>query len=218
MLTPVGEVLLISIGLSFLLAALYRILTKPEEIRRAKSEMEFYKKKANKAQKAGDTEEMKKYTGEMMKASQVQMKQSMKPMIASMVVFFVLLGWLSGTYGIVGVNTENPVFNYRGMDYQVRFTENAGEVTGVAVDFNNDGTFSTEETHQASDIFKGTDVYWQVNFFLREEGNRGAEFNMLLAKSPVPIPYVGYYLNWFWWYLIIVIPANLVFRKALGVE
>lgn len=134
------EMLLVSVGLALLLAVLYRLLTKPEEMKKIKREMEFFKDKANKAQKAGDLEEMKKQTNEMMKASQKQMKQTMKPMFASMVIFFVVLGWLTTAYAELAIST------------------------------------------------------------------------------PFVIPFIGNSLNWFWWYLIIVIPANLVFRKALGVE
>ena len=217
MLTPMGEVLLISLALSFLLAGLYRVLTKPEEIRKIKQDMEFHKKKANEAQKAGRTEEAKKHTNDMMKCSQKQMGQSMKPMLASMIIFFILLGWLASAYGAVIVPANDPTFNYRGTAYSTEFISN-GELSEVAVDFNNDGTFSPAETHQAGDIFKGEDVYWQVSFYEADDGSEGANFDMLLAKSPIAIPYVGKYLNWFWWYLIIVFPANLVFRKLLGVE
>ena len=139
-MTPMLELLLISIGLSLLLAVLYRFLTDPEEIRKAKREMEFYREKSKKAQKAGDMEEVKKLTNDMMKASQKQMSQTMKPMFASMVIFFVVLGWLATAYAELAI------------------------------------------------------------------------------PAPFAIPFIGNSLNWFWWYLIIVIPANLVFRKALGVE
>ena len=134
------EVLLISIGLSFVLAVLYRILTKPAEMRRIKEDMKFLKEKVSSAQRAGNTEEAKRYSSDMMKASSQQFKASMKPMFASMIIFFFCLGWINTTY---------------------------------------------------------------------------AE---MLVTLPFALPFLGLQLNWFWWYLIITMPATMIFRKGLGVE
>ncbi len=35
--------------------------------------------------------------------------------------------------------------------------------------------------------------------------------------SPVNIPFLGNELNWFWWYIIIVLPFSTIFRKLLDV-
>lgn len=97
-LLPFQDVLIFSLLLSFALAVIYRLLTKPAEIRRIKEDMKFLREKVNKAQRAGNTDEVKKFSSDMMKASQEQFKASMKPMMASMILFFFFLGWLNTAY------------------------------------------------------------------------------------------------------------------------
>ena len=92
------EVTLISLALSLILSLLYRFLTNPEEMRRIKKEMEFYRKKSSEAQKAGNPEKANEYLKESMKVSQQMFKMNMKPMFASMLVFFIILGWMHGAY------------------------------------------------------------------------------------------------------------------------
>ena len=95
------EVTLISLTLSFVLSLLYRFLTNPDEMKTIKKEMKFYKEKSSEAQKAGDAAKASEYMKDMMKASQQQFKQNMKPMMASMLVFFLILGWMHSTFASV---------------------------------------------------------------------------------------------------------------------
>ena len=87
-----------SVILSLVISVIYRVLTNPKEVRRIKEEAKFYNQKVKKAQKAGNKEEVNRYTGEMMKASQKQMKITMKPMLASMVLFLFILGGFHTTF------------------------------------------------------------------------------------------------------------------------
>jgi uncharacterized membrane protein (DUF106 family) len=95
------EVTLISLALAFVLSLLYRFLTRPEEMRRIKKEMKFYQEKSKEAQKAGDTAKANEYMKQVMGASQQQFRQNMKPMLASMLVFFVVLGWMHSAFASV---------------------------------------------------------------------------------------------------------------------
>ncbi len=139
-MTGLESVLIFSLVLSFVIAVIYRILTKPEEIRRIKQDLKFFRKKIKDAQKADNTAEVQKLTNEMLRMSQKQMSLMMKPMFASAIIFFVALGWLHST------------------------------------------------------------------------------FEEVLITLPFPLPFLGAELTWFWWYVIITLPATLIFRKALGVE
>ncbi len=134
------EVLIISLLLSLLMVIITKVLTNQDEIKKAKREMKFYQEKIKKAQNSGDKEAVSKLSNDMLKASGKQMKQSMKPMFASLIIFVVALGWLAAEYG------------------------------------------------------------------------------ELLIAMPVSLPFLGPELNWFWWYLIIVLPTSFIFRKMLGVE
>ena len=43
-------------------------------------------------------------------------------------------------------------------------------------------------------------------------------FSEVVVNLPFPLPFFGAELTWFWWYVIITLPATFIFRKALGVE
>jgi len=97
-MSAILEILLFTVGLSFLLAVIYRLLTNPQEMRRIKENMKEVQAKVKKAQKAGDMDQVNALTSEMLKGSQQQFTQNMKPMIVSMLVFFVFIGFLRGQY------------------------------------------------------------------------------------------------------------------------
>ena len=134
------EVLIISLALSLLMVILTKLLTNQDEIKKAKREMKFYQEKIKKAQKAGDNQTVSKLSNDMLKASSKQLRQSMKPMLVSLIIFVIALGWLAAEYGELVINL------------------------------------------------------------------------------PITLPFLGAELNWFWWYLIIVLPTSFIFRKMLGVE
>jgi uncharacterized membrane protein (DUF106 family) len=103
----------------------------------------------NKAKASGDKAEMEKFMSEMLKAQQKQMKQTMKPMIASVVLFFIFIGFLRETYSDVILNLP---------------------------------------------------------------------FTLPLASYSFPFIILRDSIGWFWWYILITIPATMLFRKLLGVE
>jgi uncharacterized membrane protein (DUF106 family) len=45
----------------------------------------------------------------------------------------------------------------------------------------------------------------------------GVTYGTAKILSPVNIPFLGSQLNWFWWYVIIVLPFSTIFRKLLDV-
>jgi len=42
-------------------------------------------------------------------------------------------------------------------------------------------------------------------------------FVNVVVKSPITIPFLGSELSWFWWYILLVLPMSMVFRKLLDV-
>ncbi|MBM3304229.1 MAG: DUF106 domain-containing protein [Candidatus Aenigmarchaeota archaeon] len=137
---PFIELLIWSVLLAFATAVLYRLLTKPAEMRRLKQDMNDLKDRANKATKSGDTKEATRLTTEMLKSNQAVFRMNMKPMMASMLLFIFVLGALA------------------------------------------------------------------------------ARFADMSIAAPFTIPFIGDSFNWFWWYFIVVIAGNFIFRKLLGVE
>jgi uncharacterized membrane protein (DUF106 family) len=135
MAIEVVMLLVYTVILSLVIAILYKILTNQTEADNIKEEMKYFKDKIDEAKKNGDTSKMNQHTTDMLKVSSKQFKITMKPMIASMFVFLIVLGWFGGVF----------------------------------------------------------------------------------ANLVIPTPFAGYELNWFWWYLVITIPATMIFRKLMGV-
>lgn len=229
-ITPFLGITLISIALSLMISVIYRVLTKPDEVRKAKQDMKFFKKKMSEAQKSGEKDRANEYASEMMKASQMQMKHSMKPMMATMLIFIFLLGWLNGNYGGVSADLgENPdaMFAYAGEEHDINYKK-AGEEGAtsftIGVDFDDDGQFSPEETFDRGEVFSYKGAFWRANpamegfFMFATEKEDSIHFEMLVAQMPFELPFLGSYLTWFWWYLFLSIPSTIVFRKMLGVE
>lgn len=229
-MTPFMTITLLSVGLALMISIIYRVLTKPSEIRKVKDDMRFYKEKMNEANKAGDRAKSKEYANEMLKASQAQMKHSMKPMVATMLIFLLLLGWLHTNFGGVSADlTAEPEarFDYAGADHMISYgiVERDGlDLIQAGVDLNDDGLFSQDETFMQGDVFEYKGAYWRVApvmegfFMFTTQKENAVSFEMLVAKMPFDMPFLGYYLSWFWWYIFISIPATIVFRKILGVE
>ena len=95
---PFEEVLVISLLLSLMIAVIYRLLTKPGEIRKTRKDISFYSNKMKEAQKSGNKAEADKYMSEMLKANQKVFKENMKPMFVTMIIFIVVLGVLKQAY------------------------------------------------------------------------------------------------------------------------
>ena len=133
------EIFLLSLGLSLLMTLASRFLANQQEMKKAKKDMEFYRDKASKAQKAGDLKKSNEYMSEMLKASQRQFRHNMKPMMFSFLIVILAASWFAATYAEVQV------------------------------------------------------------------------------ASPISIPVLGSELNWFYWYLIVVFPFTLIFRKLLDI-
>jgi uncharacterized membrane protein (DUF106 family) len=46
----------------------------------------------------------------------------------------------------------------------------------------------------------------------------GNTYANLIIPLPFTIPFFGSQLNWFWWYVVIIIPCIQIFKKFFGVE
>lgn len=114
---PFQDVLIVSLILSLVMSVIYRVLVNPEDIRKIKREMEFYREKVNKAQKSGNKGEVNKYTNEMLKMSGKQMGKTMRPMFASMIIFLVALSWLGSTYAEMMVNLPFSIFGFTELNW-----------------------------------------------------------------------------------------------------
>ncbi len=225
-MTPFLVITLLSLGLSLGITIIYRVLTKPDEIRKMKDDMKFYKEKMNEAKKEGDKAKMNDYASEMLKASQKQFRMSMKPMMVTMLIFFLLLGWLHNNFGGVTADlTDNPEakFAYADIEHELYY-EGTADSFVAGVDLNDDGAFSDEETFSKGDMFTYNGALWKVGpamegfFLFQTPKDNSVQFDMFIAEMPFTLPFIGSHLSWFWWYLFLSLPSTFILRKIMGVE
>jgi uncharacterized membrane protein (DUF106 family) len=225
-ITPFLSITLVSIGLSVAITIIYRALTNPDEVRKLKEDTKFYKEKMNQANKEGDRAKANQYASEMIKCSQKQLRMSMKPMMATMLLFFLLLGWLHGSFGGVKADVsgeEEALFSYGGEEHRIYY-DGSGEGLRAGVDFNGDGEFSDGEIFDEGEVFAYKGAYWRPVpvmegiLWYATPKNDSVHFEMFIAKTPFTMPFLGNYLSWFWWYIFISLPATFALRKLMGVE
>ena len=212
-------ILIYTLALSLIVSLMYKFLINQEEMKKIKEEMNYFKEKADEAKRNGDTAKMSQHTSDMLKVSSRQFKQTMKPMFASMFVFILVLGVIGSIFSGISVDLEtNPdaTFSYGDAEHRVYYEkiENAeGTNMKTGVDFNNDGEFSDDEIFNQYEVFSYEDMLWSP----RSPKENVVHFDMLVAETPFPIPFIGRFISWFWWYIIIAIPATMTFRKLMGV-
>ena len=201
------EVLLISALLAIVIVVITRVFTDPKKLKDAKQEMAFFKDKVNAAQKEGNTEEVKRNTNMMMTASKKQFKYSMKSTMVSMVVVLIAFYLLGTTYQGVDPKITDSIgnFSYGGETFPVKVDNSS-----YLIDFDNNG-FDESDSHKFGEAAKYKDTRWGFD-------SNSKTFTLLIAESPVNIPFIGRYLTWFWLYILVTIPITFIFRKLLGVD
>jgi uncharacterized membrane protein (DUF106 family) len=217
---PYQDIFLWSLLLSFLISLIYRVFTKPAEIRELKKDMKFYREKSREAQKQKDLKKANEYMNEMMKLSQKQMRHTMKPMFITLGLVFIILGFVNQSYGGVVVETkavdENTAvghFAYADFNHSLK-AEKLGETLKITLDTNDNGDFSDETVYSKSEMFSLGNAYW-----VAEPLNMNQTRMDIAIKTPFAIPFFGAnYMGWLIWYILVSLPATWIFRKALGVE
>jgi uncharacterized membrane protein (DUF106 family) len=84
-------------GMSALSVLISKFAGNQTAVKNLKSEMKALNDKIKKAQKSGNTTEMNKHSGDLMKLSGKQFQLNMRPMMISM-VFFLAVFWFFGAY------------------------------------------------------------------------------------------------------------------------
>ncbi len=212
------EVTLISTGLSFLLVLLSKFLTNQTEIKRIRKEMEELKKKIKEAQKEKNENAAKDYTNKMFKLSQGQFKYTTKSMMASMVIVMFAFSWLGTTYGNLSIDLSQESADGHSIFTGLVGSEKQKVVfydsSSLGFDINKNSAVEQDERYKTSEIVP----YNSAHLKFSDLQNNKTSAELIVAKSPVRIPYAGTNLSWFWLYLFITLPTTFIFRKLLDVQ
>jgi len=217
---PYQDIFLWSLLLSFLISLIYRVFTKPAEIRQLKKDMKFYREKANEARKQKDLKKANEYMNETMKLSQKQMRHTMKPMFITLGLVFIILGFVNQNYSGVVVETtavdESTAFGhfaYADFNHSLK-AERVDSAIKITLDANDNGDFSDDTSHPQGELFSVGNADWVAEPLSMNQTRMD-----IAVRMPFNVPFFGMnYLGWLFWYILISLPATWIFRKALGVE
>lgn len=206
-LGPLYAIAGISLAISFVFSALYLVLVNQETMKRIKSEQKDMQQKMKNAQKSKDDKALKDLFSTSMQLQNRMMMLTIKPMIASMLVFFIMVPWLSGTYG----------------DITVKLTDGRGELTyqnlseKVVVSGNEKDTLVSigEKGYASGDKAELAGKTWTVQY---SKDKSNVVLQNMRFKLPFSFPLVGTEVGWLGIYIIISLPATMLFRKLLGVD
>jgi len=217
---PYQEIFLISLGFFVFSSFLYRILTKPAEMRQIKKDMKFYREKSKEAQKQKDMKKANEHMSEMMKLSQKQMRNTMKPMFVTMGVALLLIGYILQSYGGIfiemkpaGENISTGQFSYAAFSYPAR-AEKINDQIKITLDINGNGDFSDDTAYSKDDLLQTGSLRWSVEPL---DMNK-TQMNLAVA-IPFTLPVFGWtYMSLIMWYILVSFPVMWISRKMLGVE
>jgi len=197
--------------LAFILSLSYRLLVNQRKLKDLKEEKKLLDDKIKKSKEAGRKEEEDRLRQEQMKMVTKMSGSNMKAMIASLIIFFFAIPFVTGLF-VFNANLTDNVGSFTVNDITLYVEKNDDViVVGGASDFE----FSPTESKR----FNINGNVWHARY--QGASVFGAEavvFEKTAVVSPVPIPILGRDLGWFWWYLIIIFGFNMFFRKMLGME
>lgn len=211
MLSVFTLALMFSIGL----ALLYKLLMDTEEFNRLKQKMKDLQNKSKEAQKEGKQDEAMKLMKKSTKHQMEFMKTQLKPMMATLVLAFLLFPWLGHTFGkAYDLNQENGVykgkFTYRELEAPIEVQNSNSTVINIG----------GNEVKEVGDYINVEGGNWQVKGLNinEEEGTGRLDMSLVFIPLPVSIPFIGESFEAVGFYIIILFPLSTLFRKLMGVQ
>lgn len=204
---------IISIGLSAILMLLRWWLMDLERHEELKEKRQEISDKMKEARNEGETEKANEHMQEMMSMQAEFFNIMLKPMLVSMVVFFVFLPWMYVTF--IPVAPIAPMdggfegtLQYNGVSEPFTVENRTGEEPVIIIDGNE---------YVEGDSFKTDDLPWKVKGIDLGE-NPSVKFAAEIVQLPVSLPFVGDELGWLGTYILFVFPFSFIFGKLLGVQ
>lgn len=219
-----------SILMAAVVSLVYALLIDKERFNEIREKQSEYQDKIKEARDEGEMEKANKLLQENMGMQKEFMKVSMKPIIGSMVLFFLMIPWVLNTF--VPVHELSAMDDATGLDqtvegawsgelayYNGQYRLGEAQVhntTNGSVTFVHDGT-----AYNQGDKLTLDGIQFQLSGIeLPEDGSGSAEVRLSHVFLPLPfsLPLAGSSFEWLGFYIIFQIPFTFLFRKALGVQ
>lgn len=208
---------LLSIVLAGLISVVYYILIDKEKYDAIREKQQEYQDKIKEARDNDDMEKANKYISENMKLQKDFMKVSLKPILGSMVLFFLIIPWVLHTFVPVVELTQ------QGDSFQGEFTfmdgrYSLGEIQAV----NNTGEDYVlqydNETYEQGERVEIQGMSWKINEIDTSSDQPAVKFALSFVKLPFGLPLIGDSLEWLGYYIIFQLPFTFIFRRMLGLQ
>lgn len=209
-------------GLSMIIAlfisVLYLVLIDQDKYDRVKARQEKLQEKYKEAQADEDMEKANKFMKKSFEAQMEFMKISFKPILASMLTFFMLMPWVIFTFSpVINLDQAQPGV------YDGEFTFMGGTEDLGTVRLSQDGnTTVIAHSNQSSEL--GGEIQidgagtWQVAGANIQGETATARLAFSFVQLPFGLPLAGDSLEWLGFYIIFQLPFTFIFRRLLGVN
>lgn len=216
---PYISLAVISATLAGIISLLYWLILDKEERDRIKEKLDKQQEKMKKAQK-DDDKDASEYMKKSFELNRKFMIVNFKPSIATMVLVALIFPWLGSTYSpaIDMQQTGNGTFQGN-LTYAQQQTPIAVDNTTANITVTVDG-----EQYAIGDKFSEHGIDWRIKNFRYHEGGFTSTEGYKLKTSaefvplPIGIPFAGDELNWLGFYIVVLMPLSILFRKLLGVQ
>lgn len=216
---PYISLAVVAAALALIISLLYWLILDKEERDRIKEKLDKQQEKMKEAQK-DDDKDASEYMKKSFELNRKFMMVNFKPSIATMVIVMLIFPWLGATYSPAidmqqsGNSTFQGNLTYAQQDTPITVDNSTSNVT-VLID---------GEEYTIGDKFSEHGIDWRIKKFSYSEGGftntegyklkTSAEFIQL----PIGIPFAGDELNWLGFYIVVLMPLSILFRKLLGVQ
>jgi uncharacterized membrane protein (DUF106 family) len=195
------EEILVTASIVFITTLAYRFLMNQNDLREIKQKMKEKQEEAKKLQ-SSSPEESKKVMAETLMLSNKQLRMTMKPMMLTLILFFIFLPFIGEAYG----------------DKVAAINNNTGNITIDKAIYNfglDNGKISLNNISCSLPCSGQTIGNYKWNI-LTEDNN--IRFSRIVVLLPFSLPYFENDFGWLAWYFFTSVVLNFVFRKILGVE
>lgn len=223
--SPLFAIVCVSVIISVVFSLLYRALIDKQKMKRVKSELKEMQEKMKKARETKNEKELKALFSNTMKLNNEMMVLTLKPMIVSMVLFFIVIPWFYSNYGDI----EVKIIDGKGMlaigGYGAENVTVSNEPSSAVLSFD----FSAHaQKYSPGDKIVVADKTWAIaynpdarGFF--EKFRNEPPYGMLTLENvrfelPFYIPLVCSEIGWLGLYILVSIPVTMIIRKFLGVD
>ncbi|MDY6771501.1 MAG: EMC3/TMCO1 family protein [Candidatus Nanohaloarchaea archaeon] len=209
----------LSILLAALVSVVYYIMIDKEKYDRIKQKQQKYQDKIKEAKENDEMDKVNKYISENMKLQKDFMKVSLKPILGSMLLFFLFMPWVLHTF--VPVTTLQPAQQGDGYTGNLTFLDgqyNLGELQATA---QNNDTYILQhgnETYREGNMMKIRGMSWQVQNIQVQDSEAAVKLSLSFLHLPFSLPLAGDSLEWLGFYIIFQLPFTFIFRKMLGLQ